>query len=172
MFAALLVACAAGAAAPQGCSCHPSPAPAGGELGPAPEPRGPGEEVPTVRRSSPAPFAVGTPPPTVEPMTLPDGRTGITLEFDRDGQHVTATTAHGQVLWHVNPFDTARSKGREFDGRRVWPTIIFAGPPNGWMLTAAAGQGKRGEYVGVAMNTKEGGLLDLRTGEFLSMGND
>lgn len=174
LFASLLVLFAAGAGGQRGCSCGSSPPPPGGAADPGlpPPVRGPGEELPSVRRSSPPPVAVGTPPPTVDSMTLKDPRTGVVLEFETDGQHVSATAPDGSRLWHANPFDTAALKGRESDGKRVWPTVTYAGPPHEWMLQVAARRGHRGEYVALGMNTKEGGLLDLRTGEFLSMGND
>ncbi len=127
---------------------------------------------PGVRRSPPEPYAVGTPPPTVEPMTYRDTASGVTLRFDIDGQHVWGVDAGGKELWRVNVIESASLKGREFDGKTVWPTITFAGPPVPWMVASAARRGKRSEFAAVGMNTKEGGLIDVRTGEYLSMGND
>ena len=61
---------------------------------------------------------------------------------------------------------------REFNGKKVWPAVVYAGPPQAWMVNNATNRGKKSEFIALGMNTKEGGLLDVRTGEFLSMGND
>lgn len=186
LFASLLFVM--GAAAPagrSGCSCAVPPRtarenpaasalPVPPPLGQAPRIRAAGVIVPVpgVHRSPPPLHTVGTPPPTVERMTYHDVTSGVTLTFETDGQHVSAVDGGGKELWRVNVIETAALKTREVNGQRVWATITSAGPSSPWMVASAAGLGKRGEYISVGTNLKEGGLLDVRTGEYLTMGND
>ena len=164
LFASLFVV---SAAAVPGCSCSPPPGGKGGAAAPAAVVPGGG-----VRRAPAERYAVGTPPPTVPPMAYKDEKSGVLFHFERDGQHVSAVEPDGTVRWHVNPIDVARLKGREWEGKRVWPVIIYAGPPLEWQLKAASNLGKSGEYIGIAISTKEFGLIDVKTGEFVSVGND
>lgn len=170
LFAGLMVVAATGPAGKPGCSCG-TPTPVAVAPVPVVQAGVNGEGV-GVRRSPPDLVTVDAPPPTVEPMTFTDSTTGVVFHFEKDGQHVSAVDAGGKELWRVNPFDTASLKGREFGGKKVWPAVVYAGPPQVWMVNAAANRGKKSEYIALGMNTKEGGLLDVRTGEFLSMGND
>jgi len=170
LFAGLMVVAATAPAGKPGCSCGTS-APVAVAPTPVVQP-GVNDQSAGVRRPSPAPIAVEAPPPTVEPMTFTDDTTGVVFHFEKDGQHVSAVDTAGKELWRVNPLDTANLKGREFNGKKVWPMIVYAGPPQMWMVNVATNRGKKSEFIALGMNTKEGGLLDVRTGEFLSTGND
>jgi hypothetical protein len=151
-----------------GCSCS-SPPPVADDAAaakPAPSPRH------QARRDSPPLIAPGDAPPEVKPTVLKDEQSGTLFYFESDGQHVTAIDKNGNVLWHRNPVKEGGIKGLSREGKTVWPTIVFAGPPVDWMLKVMKDRGKKGECFAVGFNTKDFGVLDKQTGEYTSMGRD
>jgi hypothetical protein len=105
-------------------------------------------------------------------MAVKDESSGVLFYFESDGQHVAAVDTSGSLLWHTNPVVKRDMKGFSKDGKMLWPIIHHAGPPLEWMLRTMAEHGRRGDYLAISFTTKEFGLLDKRTGEYTSMGND
>jgi hypothetical protein len=50
--------------------------------------------------------------------------------------------------------------------------ITYIGNTPDWTVARMKDHGKTGEYIGIALSSKEFGVIDRKTGVFTSMGND
>jgi hypothetical protein len=150
-----------------GCSCN-SPPPAQNSVAAVQVP----QSLTEVRRAPPPLMAPGDLPPKVEPMVLNDKVAGIVFYFETDGQHVTALRPDGSVLWHKDVAELPKQRGLMNRNKNHWTIIDWAGYPRTQSVERMRELGKQGEYIAIAFNTKEFGLLEKLTGEYIMLGSD
>lgn len=107
-------------------------------------------------------------PPKEKPLTYRAEKSGILFYVESDRQHMAAIDKDGKVLWHKNIIDQVRGKER-----LGWPArIVVIDKPHDGMLEVMKHRGKDGDYVGIALSTKEFGVLNQSSGVFTSLGTD
>jgi len=111
------------------------------------------------------PFIAHAVEPYRGPVAYVDKKSRLVLYAETDGKHLSAIDSEGRVLWTRSPFADAHLKPY----RVAEPRIIQVYAPLPWMLQVAKG---RGTFAALEFESTQFGLVDLKSGEFLSLGQD
>ena len=99
------------------------------------------------------------------PQVYKDPTSGTLLYVETDGRHVAAISGDGKLLWSRDPFKDAHLQFY----RTEKPQIVYIGP-----LSKADRPpgGQPEEFVAIAFNSSQSGVLRIRTGDFRFRGQD
>jgi len=92
-----------------------------------------------------------------------DKESGLLFYVESDGRHVAAIDRDGKILWHRDPFVEAKLEAYRVEH----PVIVEIGAPIGWMI-----EGRKGKFVRVNFNSSQCLILDIKSGDAISMGQD
>ncbi|HEY1381358.1 MAG TPA: hypothetical protein VGF55_31445 [Gemmataceae bacterium] len=141
-----------------GCSCKPVPkAPTTGVVNPRPPQAAPQGRDNTQMDA---------------PISYKDAESGIIVYVETDRRHVAAIDPAGRVLWQRDlivdgpvTFGPHAPSGKK-------PSVISLRKPTERDVTSMKRSGKSGDCVGVSFNNREWGLIDIRSGDYQSLGRD
>jgi hypothetical protein len=94
------------------------------------------------------------------PQIYKDQATGTLFYVETDGRHVAAISCAGKVLWSRDPFSDAHLSFY----RTKTPQIVYIGP--------TPEKSKPGEFVAIAFNSSQFGVMRISDGTFLFRGQD
>ena len=97
------------------------------------------------------------------PVAYADKTLQVVFYAETDGRHLSAITFDGKVLWTRSPFVDAKLEPY----RMAEPRIVRIGPPLPWMIKAA-----KGAFVAIAFESTQFGLVDVKSGDFVLLGQD
>ena len=95
------------------------------------------------------------------PQVYKDPTSGTLLYIETDGRHVATISGAGKLLWVKDPFKDAHL----LFYRTEKPQIVYIGPDD----THGA---KSPEFVAIAFNNSQFGVMKVSNGEFLFQGQD
>ena len=98
------------------------------------------------------------------PQVYKETSSGTLLYVESDGRHVAAISPDGKLLWNRDPF----TEGHLEFYRTNKPQIVYIGPVS---KSSPAGV-QPGEFVAVAFNSSQFGVLKISNGEFRFQGQD
>lgn len=101
------------------------------------------------------------------PQAYKDTDSGVIFYVESDGRHVAAISPDGRVLWNRDPFADAHL---EFY-RTKTPHIVFIGKESEQHAQRMAKEGS-GKFVAIAYDNSQFGDLDIKTEDFISLGQD
>jgi len=107
-------------------------------------------------------------PQTEEPLAFRAEGSNILVYVESDRRHLAAVDINGKLLWHKDVTQEVRIKSLRDRPARV----NHVGKPLDWMLKLIPGGGSAADYFGIALSTKEFGLINSRTGKYKAMGSD
>jgi hypothetical protein len=111
------------------------------------------------------PFVARATEPYRGPVAYVDKKLQLVVYAETDGKHLSAIDFDGRVLWTRSPFVDAHLKPY----RVAEPRIIHVYSPLPWMLEGA----KKGmAFAAVEFESTQFGLVDLKSGQFFSLGQD
>ncbi len=116
------------------------------------------DEIETIQ----APIIVAGMPSFHGPQTYKDIDSGTVFFVESDGRHVSAINTDGKILWHRDPF----VEGRLEPYRSARPVIVYIGKANQWMLKHNT------NVIAITFDSTQFGTLDIKTGDFVWMGQD
>jgi hypothetical protein len=111
------------------------------------------------------PFIAHATEPYRGPVAYVDKASRLVLYAETDGKHLSAIDFEGRVLWTRSPFTDAHLKPY----RVAEPRIIHVYAPLPWMLQLVKG---KGTFAALEFESTQFGLVNLKSGEFLSLGQD
>lgn len=97
------------------------------------------------------------------PLAYSDKTLQVVFYADTDGRHLSAIGFDGKVLWTRSPFVDAHLKPY----RVAEPRIVRIGPPRPWMI-----KGAKGSFVAISFESTQFGLVDVKSGDFILLGQD
>jgi len=100
------------------------------------------------------------------PLVYKDPDSGTVLYVESDGRHVASITRDGTLLWNRDPFKDEKLPLY----RTNTPQIVYIGPVKSKSVAPALGEPK--EYVWIAFNSSQFGVLRIRDGYFEWLGQD
>jgi hypothetical protein len=106
------------------------------------------------------------------PLSYRDPDSGIIILVESDRHHVAALDRDGKILWCRQPATDGNLPSYSASRPTHNPPIVWIGS-----LTAAASTGiqKTGgtnTFAGIRFNSRQGGALDLKNGDFTFLGQD
>src|SRR3954447_12630177 len=99
------------------------------------------------------------------PLTFRAEGSNVLVYVESDRRHLAAVDINGKVLWHKDVTQELNTKSLRDRPAR----INYVGKPLDWMLKLIPGGGSAADYFGIALSTKEFGLINLRTGKYKTM---
>jgi hypothetical protein len=99
------------------------------------------------------------------PQVYKDPNSGTLFYVETDGRHVAAISGEGNLLWSKDPFKDAHLPFY----RTKKPKIVYIGPPPKWVHPAGK---EPNQFVSIAFNSSQAGLLRISTGYFEFLGQD
>jgi hypothetical protein len=97
------------------------------------------------------------------PVAYVDKNLQVVFYAETDGRHLSAINLDGRVLWTRSPFVDAQLKPY----RVVEPRIVKINPPLPWMIVGA-----KGTFVAITFESTQFGLVDVKSGDFILLGQD
>ena len=111
------------------------------------------------------PFVAHATEPYRGPVAYVDKKLQLVVYAETDGKHLSAIDFDGRVLWTRSPFVDAHLKPY----RVAEPRIVHVYAPLPWMLEGA----KKGTaFAAVEFESTQFGVVDLKSGQFFSLGQD
>jgi len=106
----------------------------------------------------------GRPVPIALPYTFTDTNSGLCFRVEKDGRHISATSADGTERWRRDPFADAHL---EFY-RTATPQIVHVS--SSYKSLGRLRENKR--VIALNYNSTQFGELDVETGDFFFIGQD
>jgi hypothetical protein len=97
------------------------------------------------------------------PVAYADKKLKIVFYAESDGRHLSAIDFDGRVLWTRIPFVDAHLKPY----RVAAPRIIDIYPPLPWMVA-----GQKRSFIAIQFESTQAGIVDVKSGDFVPMGQD
>jgi hypothetical protein len=102
-----------------------------------------------------------------EPITYKDEKTGMLFYLEGNGTNMAGIDKEGTILWYKDLTKDVTEK-RPPMGQKLRVTSL--GKVDAKRLKELEDLGKGGDYLGIGLNTSEGGLINQKTGEYIFNG--
>jgi hypothetical protein len=105
------------------------------------------------------------------PLSFRDPDSGIVVLVENDRHHVVAVDKDGKILWCRQPATDGNLPPYSADRPQPNPAIGWMGALTEQQSTGLQKTGS-GKFVGIYFNSRQGGALDLKTGDFTMLGQN
>jgi hypothetical protein len=110
----------------------------------------------------------GGPVPITPPYTYKDADSGIIFYLESDGRHITAINPDGKILWCRMPGTDGNLPPYSSTTPKPNPAITFIGVPGAQTLKNKGS----GQLIAIGFNSRQAGILDIKTGDFTFEGQN